>query len=99
MSLKALDNSGTPQLLFTSQRVISVGGRTQSKTFIHAVSTNDHILVNTPSVILSENNTAFSLIFLKPIAEIKKANGFLQNEPDHDEIRGDMWLEVTTIQK
>lgn len=98
MSLISQDPSVTPKLLFSSERVTSIGGRTKVKK-LSAKNSYPNILLQTSSLVLSENETTIFLIFLKPVSEVKKANGFLQYEQTHDEKQGDLWLEITTIQK
>lgn len=94
-----LDPQATAQLLFSSQLLTSVGGRTKNTSFIALNKQNGKILVHTSSLEMIENGQTISLLFLKPVAQVKTANGFLQNEPVSDEKYGDMWLEMTTIKE
>jgi len=97
-TFKSLDASATAQLLFTSAKITSIGGQTKNKTLAANFYTNADIL-RLPSVILKEDTQALTVIFLKPISEVRKVNGFLQYQLVLDENRGDMWFEFTQIQK
>jgi hypothetical protein len=92
----ALDKKATPQLLFSSAKVVSVGGRTKNNTLPMINTWQHNIILHTSSELLLENNGSLSLYFLKPISEVAKANGFLQNQPFADP-KGTLWFEVTTI--
>ena len=89
----------TPELLFTSAKVISVGGRTSSYKIPPQQVDTEHIILKTSSELITETNRSYTIIFLKPISIVKKANGFLQNETKADMLHGNYWLELTIIQK
>ena len=95
---KHIDASATPQLLFISSKVISVGGKTKTQALSSQQYTPNDIL-RLPSIILTDNTETVTMIFIKPVAEVKKVNGFLQHQQNNDEKRGDMWLEVTQIKE
>ncbi len=91
----------TPSLSFTSPRLSSVGGHTPIDSLpkqLQLPAPSQEILLSTSTIFLAkEPDNAYLLLFIKPISEIKKANGFLQHESSADDKTGNFWLDVTLI--
>lgn len=98
-SFKQRDKHAIPQLFFTSKRITSIGGQTTIKNLPVKPNANEKIIASSSSVIVTEDQKYITVLFLEPVSEVKKVNGFLQHTPDQDETMSTMWLEMTQIQK
>jgi len=96
--ISSLDPDMKEQLSFQSPLVTSIGGFTTLSSL--PMLPQQTLLVQTKTVhYYHDSSNNLVLIFVQPVSEMKKANGFLQHEEDHEETRGDYWLEVTEIRQ
>lgn len=91
-----------PFMVFTAPYMQSVDafvGESASLQDVPAVL-GQHILVRTNKLILSENATSYTLLFILPISEMQKTNGFFNyTQPEKDFMQGKQWLGIAHIQK
>ena len=87
-------------LLFTSQKLVSIGGLTTYEEAASLVNRNleQTVVYSDQATVISTNNKKDIFItFMRPLSEMKKANGFLEKISIEDVGKKSYWLEIAKI--
>lgn len=90
----------SPFLVFNSSRIHSLDALTaKSLDLLTYTNSSTQYLVKTPHLLLSEDEQNYYLVSLLPTTEMKKANGFFQDDTNSPYFDNKYWLDVAVIKK
>jgi hypothetical protein len=99
-SLATLFPKHSDTLVYISPSTVSIGGiitKEEGEALLKNTSQEGVLYLDNTTVIYSEKNGDLRIIFIKPVIEMKEANGFLQNYQTNSELDNEFWLEVTNV--